>query len=911
MKIILGTMLIAVAIGYASGGRLENLGKRTIQWPPLAIVGFALQLIVLPGRWSLVLLLISFVMLFVFSIANLRVAGFPLILVGISMNFLVIGINNGMPVSREAVIASGQASTLTGLVDSGGAKHHLAGTGDRLLFLGDVIAIPPPTAQVVSAGDIVAYGGVAWLIVAGMLGPVAVRRRRRRPSPSRSARGSDEEPLEPAETRGDGGDVDEVNQRASDDALGSRPTHDRTSRVRLMELAVVLPLFVWLGAAWLRAPDQFLDWRIFIWAGAIAAVDLLPVAGSADLAFSLSFPIELSSALLYPPPVAALIALLGAVDKRELRGELPVMKALYIRGQIAFSVAAESLIFHRLATLHSDWYLLGISVMLAAFVGYSVNVLIVAGYAHLQRHEPVIDILREMHVGVFGEFVISYMGLALFSVLVAISTVTTGLWSLAVFIAPLAFARQMFKRTHSLQVATNELAARQQENEFQALHDALTSLPNRVLFHQRLVDAIDVANERGDSLAVMLMDLDHFKEINDTLGHHFGDMLLKEIGPRLDSVLREGDVMARLGGDEFGLLLPTVGGRETAITIAQRVLERLEEPIAVEGLALDVSGSIGIAIYPEQSEDAETLLRRADVAMYAAKESGGGYEVYNDDFDRHRPAQLALITNVRPGLENGEFALFYQPKMRFTDGGIAGAEALIRWHHPELGLIPPDEFIPLVEKTVLLRPLTYWVINEAMRQWRVWSDRGLRLPIAVNVSPRSLLDLQLPSQLAAVLETWSVPPAFLRLELTESFLMAESGRSTAVLEEVSRIGVGLSIDDFGTGYSSLSHLKRLPIQEIKVDRSFVMNMREDANDAMIVRATVELGKNLGLRVVAEGVEDIETWDLLASFGCDEAQGYFFSKPISADSFWDWMDRRGALPSDLPRADNVERRLRVV
>jgi hypothetical protein len=241
MKIILGTMLIAVAIGYASGGRLENLGKRTIQWPPLAIVGFALQLIVLPGRWSLVLLLISFVMLFIFSIANLRVAGFPLILVGISMNFLVIGINNGMPVSREAVVSSGQASTLTGLVESGGAKHHLAGTGDRLLFLGDVIAIGPPTAQVVSAGDIVTYGGVAWLIVAGMLGPVAVRRRRRRSSPSRSARGSDEEPLEPAETHGDGGDVDEVSQRASDDAVVSRPTHDRSSRVRLMELAILLP----------------------------------------------------------------------------------------------------------------------------------------------------------------------------------------------------------------------------------------------------------------------------------------------------------------------------------------------------------------------------------------------------------------------------------------------------------------------------------------------------------------------------------------------------------------------------------------------------------------------------------------------------------------------------------------------
>jgi diguanylate cyclase (GGDEF)-like protein len=876
VKVILATMLVSVAFGYAGGGRLTNLGKIRILLAPLAIVGLALQMVVPPGPWPLVLLIVSFGMLLAFGIVNRRVPGFRLILVGTVLNLLVIGVNQGMPVARRALIDSGQQDTLTELVHEGGAKHHLAGADDHLLFLGDVIAIPPPIGQIVSLGDVLTFGGVAWLIVVGMLGPAWVNRRRRwwwiR------SRDGDE---------GDTGDDSEADPSDS--------PHDRRASLRWMEAAVVVPFGVWLAVEVARDPRQFLDWRVLVWASAIAIIDLLPVTASSDLAFSLSFPVELTAALLYFPPVAALIAFLGAFDTRELRGELPPMKALYIRGQIAFSVATESLVFHTLTSLHARWFVIGPTVMLAAFAGYAVNVLVVATYAHLQRSEPIRRILLEMHVGVFGEFVISYMGLALFSVLVAISTETIGLWALVVFIAPLAFARQMFQRTHSLEVATNELAARQAENEHQALHDALTGLPNRVLFHQHLIEAIDAIRGPNDSLAVMLMDLDHFKEINDTLGHHFGDMLLKQIGPRLSSVLREGDVMARLGGDEFGVLLPDLPSPETVLTIVHRLLSALEEPVAVEGLALGISGSIGIALFPEHSTDAESLLRRADVAMYASKESGGGYEFYHEDLDRHSPAQLELIGSVRPALEAGEFVLYYQPKVRFSDGAVAGAEALIRWQHPKLGLLMPDAFIPFVERTVLLRPLTQYVVNEALRQWREWADLGTRLEVAVNVSPRSLLDQQLPSQIAAALETWGVPPEFLKLELTESFLMSDSGRSTAVLDELSRIGVGLSIDDFGTGYSSLSHLKRLPIQEIKIDRSFVMNMLRDPNDAMIVRATVELGQNLGMRVVAEGVEDRETWDLLESFGCDEAQGYFFSPPLQRDEFRRWASVRTGMP----------------
>jgi diguanylate cyclase (GGDEF)-like protein len=399
----------------------------------------------------------------------------------------------------------------------------------------------------------------------------------------------------------------------------------------------------------------------------------------------------------------------------------------------------------------------------------------------------------------------------------------------------------------------------------------------------------------------MIMDLDHFKEINDTLGHHVGDQLLKEIGPRLSGVLRDGDVMARLGGDEFGIVLPDVQDASTAVRIADRLREVLERPLPVEGLALDVSGSIGIAMYPEDSMEVETLLRRADVAMYAAKEAGGGYELYTPELDRHSPARLTLVSGVRPGLERGEFVLHYQPKLRVADERTTGVEALVRWNHPDRGLVGPDQFIPLLERTVLLRPLTHYVLDRALQQWQRWSRRGLELDVAVNLSPRSLLDLQLPDQVAEFLGRWGVPPAALTLELTESFLMAESGRSVGVLSALADVGVKLSIDDFGTGYSSLSHLKRLPICEIKVDRSFVMNMTRDPNDAMIVRATVDLARNLGLQVVAEGVEDQETVERLAEMGCDLMQGFRFSRPLAAP---DLVARlRSERGGDIPRGSS--------
>ncbi|HEX6844722.1 MAG TPA: EAL domain-containing protein [Actinomycetota bacterium] len=691
-------------------------------------------------------------------------------------------------------------------------------------------------------------------------------------------------------------------------------THDRRWHLLLFEFVITAPLLVWLLHEVITDPSQFLDygWAPVVWASAVTVAELLPVPTSVSMAFSLSFPLELSAALLFPTPVAAAIALAGSADQRELRGELPLLKAIFIRSQIALSVVVESLMF-KIWLQPSDlgafepWMLIA-PTLLAAVAGYATNTLIVAVYYRLQTGRPLGAVLREMHDGVFGEFVLSYMGLALFAVLVASAFAELHAFAILVFAAPLAFARQMFQRTHSLQESRNELAVKQAENEHQALHDALTGLPNRTRFQLKLIEAIDDARERGGSVAVMLIDLDHFKEINDTLGHHFGDLLLQQMGPRMSSVLRDEDLLARLGGDEFGIVLPDLPDEEVTIRVATRIIEELEHPVSVEGLALDVSGSIGIACYPAQAKDAESLLRRADVAMYAAKEAGGGYEIYREEFDRHNPQRLTLVGQVRPALEAGEFAMYYQPKVRLADGRVAGAEALVRWEHPTLGVLAPSEFVPLVEKTVLLRPLTHHVLDTVLRQWREWASSGIRIPVAVNISPRSLLDNDFPDEVQALLDRWEVPPAFLRMELTESFLMSDSGRSNQVLDRLAKVGVGLSIDDFGTGYSSMAYLKRLPIEEIKVDRSFVSQMHVDQNDFMIVRATVDLGRNLGLRVVAEGVEDLATFDRLAEFGCDEAQGYYISRPLHGVDFTRWLsvrnlDMEAHPPPAEPRRDD--------
>ncbi|MBI3301707.1 MAG: EAL domain-containing protein [Deltaproteobacteria bacterium] len=423
---------------------------------------------------------------------------------------------------------------------------------------------------------------------------------------------------------------------------------------------------------------------------------------------------------------------------------------------------------------------------------------------------------------------------------------------------------------------------------YQALHDALTDLPNRTLFLESLQEAIVDAQRYNKPLALLFLDLDRFREINDTFGHQWGDVLLQQIGPRLRSALRKSDPVARLGGDEFAVLLPTAGDATGATQIARRILSALEQPFVIEGHALDVSASIGIAFYPEHGADTDTLMRRADIAVYMAKRASSGYAFYTADQDHYSPERLILTGELRHAIEHDQLLLHYQPKAHFATGQVSHVEALVRWQHPPHGLLPPDRFVPLAEQTGLIKPLSLWVLNTALRQCHAWQQEGLTLHVAVNLSMRNLQDPRLPDIITELLATWSVAPTCLDVEITESALAADPERALEILTRLGEMGVRISIDDFGTGYSSLAYLKRLPVDEIKIDKSFVIGMTADDNDAAIVRSTIDLGHNLGLAVVAEGVENQATWDLLAALGCDFAQGYYLSRPVPAVELTHWL-----------------------
>ncbi|HEX6509280.1 MAG TPA: EAL domain-containing protein [Chloroflexota bacterium] len=422
----------------------------------------------------------------------------------------------------------------------------------------------------------------------------------------------------------------------------------------------------------------------------------------------------------------------------------------------------------------------------------------------------------------------------------------------------------------------------------QALHDALTGLSNRTLLQDRFEQALSAARRRGGTVGLLLIDLDRFKEINDTFGHHLGDQLLSELGFRLAESLRASDTIARLGGDEFAILLPTADVNDAA-RVASKVLQTLEEPITVGQQSFLVEGSIGIAVYPDHGNNANDLLRRADVAMYNAKRSRAGYAFYLADDDHHSIERLALMADMRYAIERDQLLLNFQPKVNLTSGRVEGVEALLRWEHPERGLIPPDIFIALAEHTGLIKPLTEWVLTHALSQCRVWQDRGLALHVAVNLSTRNLHDPQLVPTVERLLQEAGVSATRLQIELTESAVMEDPFRSTDSLGRLRQLGARISIDDFGTGYSSLAYLKQLPLHEVKIDRSFVLDMATSDSDSRIVRATISLGHDLGLQVVAEGVENQAVWDELASYGCDMVQGYYVSKPMAADACTLWLE----------------------
>jgi diguanylate cyclase (GGDEF)-like protein/PAS domain S-box-containing protein len=426
-----------------------------------------------------------------------------------------------------------------------------------------------------------------------------------------------------------------------------------------------------------------------------------------------------------------------------------------------------------------------------------------------------------------------------------------------------------------------ELRAVAAEREHEAMHDPLTGLANRRRLFIRLEEAIEVARAQDDELALLLIDLDHFKELNDTLGHHTGDRLLREIGPRLIACVRDADLVARIGGDEFVVLLPAGVAVAAAEEVAGRLRHTIEQPFRIDELTLLVRASVGIAMYPEHGRDSETLVRRADVAMYSAKSRGIGHEVYVATRDGHSRARLALVGELPAAIESGEIVVHFQPKFDLQSGALDSAEALVRWEHPQLGRLGPGAFLPLAEQTGLMRALTLRVLDEALAQCARWRAEGLDLTVAVNLGTANLLDAGLPVDVVTLLADHGVDPSRLQLEITETIVAADPVRVIAIMNRLRALGVTLSLDDFGTGSSSLAYLRELPVQELKIDKSFILGLEDDPQAATIVQTIVELGHNLGLRCVGEGIETEHVYRLLADLGCDYGQGFLMGRPMPA------------------------------
>jgi diguanylate cyclase (GGDEF)-like protein/PAS domain S-box-containing protein len=421
--------------------------------------------------------------------------------------------------------------------------------------------------------------------------------------------------------------------------------------------------------------------------------------------------------------------------------------------------------------------------------------------------------------------------------------------------------------------------------EHQASHDLLTGLPNRARLHAA-VDALVGEGASPTPFALLVLDLDRFKEINDTLGHFRGDLLLQSIGERLSAVLGQRDLLARLGDDEFAVLLPEADVQR-AQNVTHQLLRALEQPFVLEGATLGVNASVGIAVYPAHGRDADTLLRHADMALYVAKDSRLELAVYAPEHDAHSPERLALKTELREAIQRDELVLHYQPQIDIRSGVLLGAEALVRWRHPEQGMLPPSAFVPLAEQTRLIRPLSRWLVRAALRQVAAWRGAGRDLLVTLNLSVYDLQDGRLVELIREQLGAQGVPADRVCLEITESALLADPRRASALVAQLRRLGVRIAIDDFGTGYSSLSYLKDLPVDELKIDQSFVRGMASDPGSRAIVRAVVDLAADLDLRVVAEGVEDRSTWEILAALGCDLAQGYYFLPPVPPDELPAW------------------------
>ena len=436
--------------------------------------------------------------------------------------------------------------------------------------------------------------------------------------------------------------------------------------------------------------------------------------------------------------------------------------------------------------------------------------------------------------------------------------------------------------------ANEQLIDSKREMERRANHDGLTGLPNRSRLHDVAAIAIHNAHKSGNKVALMLLDLNRFKDINDTLGHSIGDQILKEIAKRLQPMLvRHGAYLYRLGGDEFAILIAKIQEGDEAISLASFIDASLRKPIVSDGISLEIGGSIGIAVYPDHGENSHALLRCADVAMYSAKSSAQPLAFYDAAQDAHSPRRLMLMAELGNAIRQNELVLHYQPKVDLKTGHCVGCEALIRWQHPKLGQVPPFEFIPMAEMTEIIKPLSEWVLVKALEQTKEWHRKGIPMKVSINLSARNLVDYDFPLLVERHLKNNDFPAQSLEVEITESALISDPERSLQIIKRIHDLGVRFAIDDFGTGYSSMAYLKRLPLSTLKIDRTFVSDMLNDEQDEMIIKSTIGLAHSFGLNVVAEGVEDEETMQHLAHLNCEIAQGFYIAKPLPAATFEQW------------------------
>lgn len=460
--------------------------------------------------------------------------------------------------------------------------------------------------------------------------------------------------------------------------------------------------------------------------------------------------------------------------------------------------------------------------------------------------------------------------------------------------------REVRERSRELQLETRNRIQVEEHARHLSLHDELTGLANRTLLLDRLQQCIYLAERAQKCVGVLLVNLNRFQEVNNTLGHEQGDALLQRVGERLSETLRHGDAvarieepgapntLARLAGDEFALVLPMLSTMSDAQAISQRALQLFNTPFVIGELSLDISVCLSVAFYPEHGEDPQLLLQRAEVAMYTAKKEQDGLVCYSPEQDHFSATRLTLMSELREAISSNTLELYYQPKVDLVTGKVTGFEALVRWMHEEHGFIPPDEFIPMAEETGMMIQLTRWVFRQAAEQCSRFASEGYEIGVAVNLSANDLMYKGLADEVAEVLETLSLPPELITLEVTESAMMQDPEQAQRTITRISETGVKFSIDDFGTGYSSLAYLKKLPVNEIKIDKSFVRDMEEDSDDAMIVHSTIDLAHNLSLKVVAEGVENGTIIELLKRLGCDTAQGYYLARPMPAEDIPGWL-----------------------